>query len=290
MPGDTPISWCESSWNPHHGCFKVSEGCRNCNAERTSFHRYGHTDEEWTVTNAEANITLQEHHLEWPSTLDDPQRIFVNSMSDLFLPPEFVPDDHLHRIFDEIEANPEHVFIALTKHGTETGGRHPDEARIIQWDREYGRWPDNLWMGVSIGTNDRAYRAECLRRTGAATKWISFEPLVGPINDPAGTLAGIDWALVGGESGGDDRREMDHAWARDIRDAAEDLGIPFYFKQSSGPKQGHEPELAEAGADRREAAWQGAGTTLYRDLPELTDELREHRPDLAEWEVREDAE
>lgn len=278
MPSDqTAIEWCDSTWNPVHGCYKVSEGCANCYAADLS-NRYDHTPEPWTVQHREDNVRLQEHHLEWPDGRD-PERIFVNSMSDLFLPERLLPDEYLHEIMDVVERNPQHAFIALTKHGTETDAIHGSTPRLLEWDR----WPENLWMGVSVENQQRAYRIEQLKQTEAAIKWVSFEPLVGPV-DP--DLGGIDWAVVGGESGPEDvRRPMNHAWARDLHLAAGDAGTAFFFKQSSGPRQGHEPVLATVGSRPAEARDKLADSPLgatveIRELPPLPEDLAAARPDL----------
>ncbi|AJF28098.1 hypothetical protein SG26_20330 (plasmid) [Haloarcula sp. CBA1115] len=279
MPSeDSDIGWTDATWNPIHGCFKTSEGCGNCYAAVQS-QRWGHTDESWTVDNADSNVQLQRDHLDWPRGRD-PQRIFVNSMSDLFLPEDLVPDDYLHRIFDVIEDCDQHVFQALTKHGTE------HDNRMLVWDREHGRWPDNLWMGVSVESADRTYRIEHLQNTAASTKWVSFEPLVEATGVTPEDLEGIDWVVIGGESGPEaDRREMDHAWAREIRDAAKVNGIPVFFKQSSARHPERDRQLAEAGEDLNEAALLGAKRTAYREFPELPPSLRATRPDLADQEV-----
>jgi len=275
---DTAIGWTDDTWNPVHGCFKVSPGCANCYAARDS-QRWGHTDRPWTVDNAEDNVQLQAHHLDWPRD-KEPRRIFVNSVSDLFLPEEYISDGYLREIFSVIEECPQHAFQALTKHGTE------HENRLLRWDRQFGFWPDNLWMGVSVENADRTYRIEHLKATAAATKWVSFEPLVGPTGVTAADLEGIDWVVIGGESGSEaDRREMDHAWAREIRDAAEANGIPVFFKQSSAANPERGKRLAEDGRDVQEAEELGAETTAYRELPELPTALREERPDLADQEV-----
>jgi len=284
MPSkNTAIGWTDDSWNPSHGCFKVSEGCANCYAARDSHEHWGHTPEPWTVDNLEANLKLQSHHMDWPRSQAEPRRIFVNSMSDLFLPEEVLPDEYLHRIMDVIEEEERHVFQGLTKHGCETTAKHGDVPRLLRWDREYGRWPDNLWMGVSVENENRAYRYEQLKETGAATKWISFEPLVGEVTTL--DLEGIDWAAVGGESG-PDFRPMDHAWARAIRDACRETGTAFFFKQSAASRNETDRVLAEAYESPQMARLQGEEAKPYRELPDaLTPELADARPDLAEQVV-----
>jgi protein gp37 len=274
---DTNIGWTDSTWNPVHGCHKVSEGCANCYAAAQS-QRFEHTEKPWTVENAEDNVMLQMHHLEYPVE-KEPRRIFVNSMSDLFH--DLVPDEYIHRIMDVIEEADQHVFQALTKHGCETG-QHRTQPRITEWDEEYGRWPDNLWMGVSVENENRAYRAQSLALTDAAVKWVSFEPLVDEVTS-LGALTHMDWAVIGGESGSEeDRRHMDHAWARQVRDAARANGVPVYFKQSSAasPEQGR--ALAEQHADYREAKLAGGELTRLREFPDaFTDALEAARPELA---------
>lgn len=284
MPTEnTNIGWTDDTWNPVHGCHKVSEGCANCYAAAQS-QRFGHTPEPWTVQNAEENVKFQEHHLEYPLE-KEPRRIFVNSMSDLFH--ELVSDEYIHRIMDVIEEADQHVFQALTKHGCEFDGdhysRHPDSGhptpRLLEWEAEYGRWPDNLWMGVSVEAETRTYRMEQLAHIDAAVKWVSFEPLVDEVTG-LGPMAHIDWAVIGGESGpAKDRRDMDHAWARRIRDAARANGVPVFFKQSSAesPEQGR--ALAEEHSGYREAKLNGGELTELREFPDaLTDELADARP------------
>jgi protein gp37 len=267
---DTNIGWTDSTWNPVHGCHKVSEGCANCYAAAQS-QRFEHTEKPWTVENAEDNVMLQMHHLEYPLE-KEPRRIFVNSMSDLFH--DLVPDEYIHEIMDVIEEADQHVFQALTKHGTEND-------RLRTWDR----WPDNLWMGVSVENEQRAYRMDHLAETGAAVKWVSFEPLVGEVTSLKHVEdANMNWVVIGGESGdSESRREMDHAWARRIRDEAKAYQeLPVFFKQSSAasPEQGR--ALAEQHADYREAKLAGGELTRLREFPDaFTDALEAARPELA---------
>jgi len=208
------ISWTKHTWNPVHGCSRVSDGCRNCYAERISLQK-GFTKKPWTKPNEADNVLLKEHKLKEPYKLKEPSFIFVNSMSDLFHP--IIPEDYRKRIFDIMNDLPQHVFQVLTK--------RPELA--AQW--EYG-WADHIWMGTSVENKKALPRIDFLRECAAKIKWISFEPLLeelGEIN-----LADISWAIVGGESG-PGYRPMDHAWARNIRDICINQGVAFFFKQSA---------------------------------------------------------
>lgn len=211
----TAISWTTETWNPIHGCSRVSAGCKKCYAERISL-RYGHTDKPWTYTNAEENVTIKPHKLKEPERWKDPRRIFVNSMSDLFH--EQVPDAFIRKVFEKMASLPRHTFQILTK--------RPD--RMSEWS---GPWTENIWMGVSVEEPRWESRIDKLRQCGAQTTFVSFEPLIERIPNP--NLSGIDWAIVGGESDSE-YREMPHSWAREIRDACLEQGVAFFFKQSAG--------------------------------------------------------
>ena len=220
----TIISWTNVTWNPVHGCSRVSDGCRFCYAETLSL-RYGHTARPWTAGNAAENVTLKPHKLRDPYGLKGSQRVFVNSMSDLFHP--LVPDEYRARVFDVMRDLPQHVFQVLTK--------RPELA--AEWE---GSWPENVWMGASV-ENERALdRVNAIRACGAHVKFLSCEPLLGPL--PGLDLTGIDWVIAGGESGAHlakaewAHRWMNHAWARGVRDACLASGAAFFFKQSSGTR------------------------------------------------------
>lgn len=220
----TIISWTNATWNPTHGCSKVSDGCRFCYAADLS-NRYGHTKLSWTKQNEEANVSLKPHKLRDPYKLKGSQRVFVNSMSDLFQP--MVPDSYLAQVFEVMNDLPQHVFQVLTK--------RPELA--VKWD---GPWTPNIWMGTSVEDARVEHRIDTLRESGAAVKFLSLEPLIGPLK--RFDFRGIDWVIVGGESGGhlkggpSNPRWMQHAWARDIRDACLEQGVAFFFKQSSGTR------------------------------------------------------
>ena len=226
----TNIAWTDETWNPVHGCSKVSAGCDNCYAERISYHQYGHTDEPWTPENAEENVTEKPGKLEYPRTLDEPARIFVNSMSDLFH--SQVSDEFIGDVFAVMRNHPEHIFQILTK--------RPGRAANMPMD-----WPPNVWMGTSVEDGRVLDRLDLLRDCDAQTLFVSFEPLIGPVVESHDELdlSGFDWAIVGGESGpDDDRREMAHEWVWPIRRACMTQDVAFFFKQSSA----HQPEQGQA--------------------------------------------
>lgn len=214
---DTNIRWCDKVLNAIHGCSKTSEGCRYCYAERVS-HRFGHTEEAWTVANTDANITLKPGKLD--ARLSSPAWVFVNSMSDLLheaVPAEFVADH-----FNAFRDMPESAFLVLTKHG-------PDQGRPLP-----AAPPENLLLGVSVESPRRKYRIDWLRQQPATTRFVSFEPVVECIPGTDLDLSGIDWAIIGGESG-HERREMSPAWARNLVRSCRRQDVAVFFKQHSGP-------------------------------------------------------
>lgn len=220
---ESAIAWTEQTWNPTHGCSKVSAGCDNCYAERIS-RQYGHTGHEWTNEHAAENVTERPGKLEEPYKLDEPKRIFVNSMSDLFH--SAISDEFIQDVFAVMRNCPHHIFQVLTK--------RPGRAAHMTVD-----WPPNVWLGTSVEDRRVVNRIELLADAQAETLFVSFEPLIGPVGDV--DLSAIDWAIVGGESGPDDvRREMDHSWARDIYRQCRNQGVAFFFKQSSArqPERG----------------------------------------------------
>lgn len=247
----TGIEWTDMRWNPVHGCSKVSEGCRGCYAERDS-HRWGHTEQDWTIQHAEENVTVKTHKFteSFPPRSSEnnwlnqapgdhnapdgyhPTRVFVNSMSDLFH--EQVPTEAIVSILDNCRDNPHAVFQILTKHGAENG-RLEELAPHLDW-------PPNVWLGVSVEHRRRRYRIDQLRDVPVDVRFVSFEPLVGNVGADV-DLDGIEWAIVGGESG-HTRREMEHEWACALLDAAREHGTRFFFKQSSGPRPGMNPKLS----------------------------------------------
>jgi len=209
------IEWTESTWNPVTGCTKVSPGCKHCYAERMSYRLQAMGQANY-VNGFE--LTLQEHMLERPLQWKKPQLIFVNSMSDLFH--KDVPLAYIQRVFDVMRRADWHTFQVLTKRSQQLLDLH-----------EEIDWPDNVWMGVSVETQKYSYRIDHLRETGAKTKFLSLEPLLGPLTNL--NLENIDWAIVGGESG-PGARPIEQDWVLGIRDQCVKAHVPFFFKQWGG--------------------------------------------------------
>jgi protein gp37 len=209
------IEWTDSTWNPLTGCTKISPGCKNCYAERMA--RRLKAMGQPNYRNG-FRLTLHESALEAPLTWKKPRMVFVNSMSDLFH--KQVPFEFVRRVFDVMGRAAEHTFQVLTKRAD----------RLQQLAPEI-EWPRNVWMGVSVENEDYLHRVDGLRSTGAAVKFLSLEPLLGLL--PGLDLTGIDWVIVGGESG-PGARPMDPAWVVAIRDRCRDAEVPFFFKQWGG--------------------------------------------------------
>ena len=215
MATNSTIEWTEMTWNPVTGCSKVSEGCRHCYAERMAKRLKAMGNARYARG---FDVTLHEDLVDLPLRLRRPRVIFVNSMSDLFH--ESVPTDFIQRVFATMEACPQHTFQVLTKRS----GRLRELAALLPW-------PPNVWMGVSVESEPYDFRIDHLRRTGARIKFLSLEPLLGPLWRL--DLTGIDWVIVGGESG-PGARPMDLAWVLDIRDQCQEAAVAFFFKQWGG--------------------------------------------------------
>lgn len=209
------IEWTKSTWNPLTGCTKVSPGCKNCYAERMAKRLQAMGVEKYR--NA-FSLSIHEEVLDEPLTWAKPQTIFVNSMSDLFH--KDVPMDFILRIFDVMRSAHWHQFQILTKRAE----------RLLELDASI-KWPQNVWMGVSVENSEYMQRIDLLRDTHAEIKFLSLEPLLGPL--PNMNLSGIDWVIVGGESG-PHARPIQPEWVRDIRDQCVSAKVPFFFKQWGG--------------------------------------------------------
>jgi len=209
------IEWTHATWNPITGCTKVSPGCKNCYAERMALRLQAMGQPNYADG---FELTLHEHMLERPLHWKTPQLIFVNSMSDLFH--EEVPLDYIQRVFDVMRRADWHQFQVLTK-----------RSERLQELSPYIVWPANVWMGVSVEMQKYTYRIEHLRQTDAHIKFLSLEPLLGPLTNLE--LARIDWVIVGGESG-PKARPVHEEWITNIRDQCLASNVPFFFKQWGG--------------------------------------------------------
>ena len=307
----TGISWTDKTWNPTTGCSRVSAGCEHCYAAKLAprlaamGQTDAYTDLPWTKPNAEQNVRLHPDRLEMPLRWKKPRRIFVDSMSDLFH--ELVPFEFVDKVFAVMALSPRHTFQVLTKRPERMAEylRAPERYDRVMavlfaglvWDlpdrtvlrvwRDAPRedvWPlPNVWLGTSIENADALWRADWLRRTPAAVRFVSAEPLLGPlvrsqercpktragdgrrcvrpVGHPADCAAewgsttanfgewppeldleGIDWVIAGGESG-PGHRTMQEDWARSLRDQCVAAGVPFFFKQHSGPRNEMDPLL-----------------------------------------------
>lgn len=218
MSTKSHIEWTEATWNPLTGCTKVSPGCKNCYAERLSLRL------KFMGQRNYANgfqLTMHEHMLELPLRWKRPQMIFVNSMSDLFQTD--VPIEFIRAVFDVMRRASWHCFQILTKRSERLSKLSP---KLV--------WAPNIWMGVSVESQDYVPRIDHLRATKANVKFLSLEPLLGPLHRL--NLKGIDWVIVGGESG-PGARTMLQDWVIDIRNQCQKANVPFFFKQWGGTRK-----------------------------------------------------
>lgn len=222
----TNIEWTESTWNPVTGCNKISPGCKNCYAERMAKRLYAMGQKNYRNG---FKLTLQPHMLELPLRWKKPQTIFVNSMSDLFH--KEVPLEYIQSVFDVMKRAHWHRFQVLTK-----------RADRLEEVSPYLEWAPNIWMGVSVESQKYVSRIDNLRNTGAKTKFLSLEPLLGPLKNL--DLKDIDWAIVGGESGFG-ARPMLVNWVTRIREECIDANVAFFFKQWGGVQKKRTGRLLE---------------------------------------------
>jgi protein gp37 len=209
------IEWTDSTWNPVTGCSKVSGGCKHCYAERLAYRLEAMGNPRYHNGFA---VTLHPDLLWLPLKWKSPRMIFVNSMSDLFH--EAVPEVFIQQVFEVMRRARWHTFQILTKRSARLAEIAP---RLF--------WPRNVWQGVSVESTDQLGRVHHLQTVPAAVRFLSLEPLLGPI--PALPLAGISWVIVGGESG-PRARPLTPAWVRSIREQCLSQRIPFFFKQWGG--------------------------------------------------------
>jgi protein gp37 len=221
MGDKSAIEWTDATWNPVTGCNKISPGCKNCYAERLAARLQAMGNPRYKNGFV---LTLHSDQLTLPLRWTQPRQIFVNSMSDLFH--ESVPDDYIFRVFETMVKADWHIFQILTKRAerlAEIAPRLP--------------WPENVWQGISIENADYTWRIAQLVKVPAAVRFLSVEPLLGPL--PKLPLKGISWVIVGGESG-PDFRPVNPEWVRQIRDQCLKAKVSFFFKQWGGftPKAG----------------------------------------------------
>lgn len=223
---DSSIEWTDFTWNFVTGCDKVSQGCKHCYAETLSRRLQAMGAPKYSDG---FRLSIHEEALHLPLSWRKPRRIFVNSMSDLFH--EAVPEEIIQRGLEVMRQAYWHRFQILTKRSE----------RFLELDRRLD-WPENVWMGVSVENQDHVDRIEDLRLTGAFIKFLSLEPLLGPLTNL--NLSGIDWVIVGGESG-PKARPMDADWVTDLRDQCLEQGVPFFFKQWGGKNKKKSGRLLE---------------------------------------------
>jgi protein gp37 len=206
----TSIEWTERTWNPVTGCSKVSQGCKHCYAERLADRFWG--DRPFT------EVRCHPERLSHPQSIRKGSMFFVNSMSDLFHPD--VPEEFVHAVFNVMRECPRHTFQVLTKRSE----------RLAQLAPQLP-WPSNVWMGVSVEDERVIERVDHLKAVPAAVRFLSLEPLIGPLEDLH--LGGIHWVIVGGESG-PGARAMKASWVKSIRRQCRAAAVPFFFKQWGG--------------------------------------------------------
>lgn len=227
MGSSSSIEWTDATWNPVAGCNVLSPGCSNCYAMRMAGRLEVMGQDKYAgTTRVSGNrrvwtgkIVLDRRSLQAPHSWSKGRRVFVNSMSDLFH--DSVPLDFIQEAFAVMRETPRHVYQILTKRAD----RLLDLSSKLDWSK-------NIWMGVSVENEDVLWRVDRLRQTAAKTKFLSCEPLLGPLS----TLnpSGIDWVIAGGESG-PGARAMEIEWVREIRDICVKRAVSFHFKQWGGP-------------------------------------------------------
>jgi protein gp37 len=215
MATNSPIEWTDATWNPVTGCDKISPGCKHCYAERLA-HRLQAMGNKNYRNGFE--LTLQPHMLQHPVSWKSPKRIFVNSMSDLFH--DKVPFEYIKRVFGVMNQADWHQYQILTKRAE----------RLEELSNRLD-WSPHIWMGVSVESEKYLSRIDHLRRTQAHVKFLSIEPLLGPLGRI--DLRGVDWVIVGGESG-PGARTMESSWVESVRDQCLRANVAFFFKQWGG--------------------------------------------------------
>lgn len=219
---NSKIEWTEATWNPVTGCTKISPGCKNCYAERMAKRLQAMGQPNYVNG---FSLTTHEHMLDKPLRWKKPKMIFVNSMSDLFH--KDIPSVFVKQVFDVMRRASWHTFQVLTK--------RPEQIQIYDClPKDWGNGYPNVWLGVSVENADYLWRMDVLREIPAILRFVSAEPLLGPL---ALDLRGFDWVITGGESG-PNYRPADEQWFLDIRDQCEDAGVSYFHKQKGGVRGG----------------------------------------------------
>ena len=226
MSGKSDIEWTHSTWNPVTGCSKVSPGCKHCYAERMALRLREMGQKKYQNGFSPA---IHPDVLKMPLLWKKPQVIFVNSMSDLFM--HEIPEEFIQATFDVMKKAHWHTFQILTKRSE----------RLMNLN-DFISWSENVWMGVSVENEDYTFRIDHLRKINARVKFLSIEPLLGPI--PNLNLSGIDWVIVGGESG-PGARPMKKEWVLMILEHCQKAKVPFFFKQWGGKNKKKAGRLLE---------------------------------------------
>jgi protein gp37 len=251
MATQSSIEWTEVTWNPVTGCTKISAGCKFCYAERMAKRLQAMGVDQYSDG---FKLRLAPQALDTPRQWKKPKIVFVNSMSDLFH--EDIPDAYIHSVFQVMNETP-HIYQILTKRSE----------RLLAIAHEL-TWTENIWMGVSVEDERVVQRIDDLRATPAKTKFLSVEPLIGPIHDIR--LQDIDWVIVGGESG-PKARPMKARWVEDIHEAAKAQDVAFFFKQWGKTQFNPNPEdptIAAAHPDHAKGGSQLRGKVV-REMPAL---------------------
>lgn len=215
MAENSKIEWTESTWNPVTGCTKISDGCANCYAEKLALRLKEMGQKKYSNG---FNITLHPETINEPLKWKKPRMVFVCSMSDLFH--KDIPSDFILKVFKTMNNAGRHIFQVLTKR----------PQRLLEIRNEIN-WTDNIWIGTTVESEKYAYRIKYIKDIPARVKFLSLEPLLSSVGNIS--LDGIDWVIVGGESG-PVSRHVRKEWITDIKDRCEDNGIPFFFKQWGG--------------------------------------------------------
>lgn len=258
---DTGIRWTDHSANSWKACAKISEGCKNCWSASMA-DRFDRTPEPWTVANIDANLQVYEENLHPEFEALEPSWVFYPSGSDPYLP--WLPDGTRASYWSKVKRNDHLVFQVLTKWGPEIERLDEDTLPDGHPPAVLDEHPDHVMLGVTVESKRREYRLDWLREQDAATKFVSFEPLVECIPGTDLDLSGVDWAIIGGEShpDADVRRDMDPAWARNLVRACRRQDVAVFFKQHSG---------ARAEDDIRLDMADGRGKRKIEEFPEMPD-------------------